>query len=118
MGQNSLIYKICPEQEWEEACVSGVYAGSADDKRDGYIHFSTRLQLAETLAKHFAGQDGLLLLAVDVALLDPVELKFEISRKGEKFPHLYGKLFPSAVKERYKIHLNDAGKHEVAILGR
>ncbi|WP_339864134.1 DUF952 domain-containing protein [Paremcibacter congregatus] len=108
-----LVYKIIPTCDWEAACVAGVYTGSADDQRDGYIHFSTREQVRGTLARHFAGQDNLLLLAVVANDLDSSALKYETSRRGEKFPHLYGNLFPSAVEARYMIHLTEAGEHSV-----
>ncbi len=97
------IYKICPETEWNKACDAGVYTGSPDDKRDGFIHFSLKNQVRGTLAKHFSGQDGLLMLVIDVARLNSSDLKYEISRRGETFPHLYGNLFPSAVKAQYII---------------
>lgn len=106
-----LIYKICSEEDWRAACHHGVYTGSADDMRDGFIHFSLKGQVKTTLEKHFTGQNNLLLLAVAADKLDPQQLKYEVSRKGEKFPHLYGKLFPSAVIARYTIHLNNANEH-------
>lgn len=90
------VYKICGRDAWEEAQALGRYAGSADDARDGFIHFSTRSQLAGTVAKHFAGQDNLVLVAVDVGALGDA-LKWEPSRGGELFPHLYGALDMSAV---------------------
>ncbi|HVZ28281.1 MAG TPA: DUF952 domain-containing protein, partial [Rhizomicrobium sp.] len=64
-----LIYKIMPRVEWER--VTHAYEGSADDRRDGFIHFSTHSQLAGTLAKHYAGQTGLMLLAVEADTLGP-----------------------------------------------
>ncbi len=87
--------------------------GSRDDVRDGFIHFSTREQVTGTLAKHFAGQGDLLLLAIDVSLLNPQDLKYEGSAGGKKYPHLYGSLCLSAVKEHYIISQNDAGEHIV-----
>ncbi len=108
---SDLIYKICPKGDWDAARKSGVYSGSADDQRDGFIHFSLKHQVRATLDKHFSGRDGLLLLAVATDRLNPEALKYEISRKGEKFPHLYGNLFPSAVVARYTIALSDAGGH-------
>lgn len=110
---SNLIYKICPREDWDAACRDGVYTGSADDKRDGFIHFSLKHQVRATLDRHFFGRDGLLLLAVAADRLDPEALKYEITGQGEKFPHLYGNLFPSAVATRYTIALNDAGGHEI-----
>ena len=85
------IYKICPASEWEHAVRDGAFRGSAIDVRDGYIHFSTAAQVAETAAKHFAGQTDLVLLAVDADTLGDA-LKWEPSRGGALFPHLYAEL--------------------------
>jgi uncharacterized protein (DUF952 family) len=93
-----LVYKICPREEWEIALVDGVYRGSAVDRRDGFIHFSKEAQVRETLRQHFAGQRDLLLLSVDPVGLGPA-LRFEVSRGGELFPHLYGDLSVSLVRE-------------------
>jgi uncharacterized protein (DUF952 family) len=87
----ALIYKICPRTEWEAALATGVYQGSEVDRRDGFIHFSSKDQVDETLRKHFEGQRGLLLVAVDPDALGPA-LRFEASRGGALFPHLYGEL--------------------------
>ena len=86
-----MIYKICTAAEWREAEQAGVYRGSAVDHRDGFIHFSTAEQAAETAAKWFAGQRDLVLVAVDADALGD-RLKWEPSRGGALFPHLYGEL--------------------------
>lgn len=91
------IYKICPRPLWREAERAGRFAGAPVDLRDGYIHFSTPAQLRETAARHFAGMDDLLLVAVDAEALGPA-LRYEPSRGGELFPHLYGPLPLSAVR--------------------
>jgi uncharacterized protein (DUF952 family) len=91
------IYKICDRAAWREAERSRLYAGSDVDRRDGFIHFSTAGQLAGTAAKHFAGQARLMLVAVDGARLGAA-LKWEPSRGGESFPHLYGPLPLDAVR--------------------
>ena len=85
------IYKICTATEWREAERAGRYGGSAVDHRDGFIHFSTAEQAAETAARHFAGQHGLVLVSVDADALGSA-LKWEPSRGGALFPHLYGDL--------------------------
>ena len=92
-GKNSAmtIYKIVPRALWEEAVASGVFAGSAVDRADGFIHFSTGAQLDETAARHFRGMNDLLLVAVEGDALGDA-LKWEPSRGGELFPHLYGTL--------------------------
>jgi uncharacterized protein (DUF952 family) len=82
------IYKICPASLWREAERDGAFRGSDADRRDGFIHFSTAEQLAETAKKHFAGQNDLLLVHVDAAQLGGA-LKWEPSRGRALFPHLY-----------------------------
>ena len=91
------IYKICPASAWREAERQGVFRGSTDDIRDGFIHFSTAAQVAETADKHFAGQRDLVLVAVAAPALGPA-LRFEPSRGGALFPHLYGDLPLDAVR--------------------
>ena len=91
------IYKICTASEWHEAEHAGVYRGSAVDHRDGFIHFSTAEQANETASKWFAGQRDLILVAIDAAALG-ARLKWEPSRGGALFPHLYGELSLDAVR--------------------
>ena len=93
----AIIYKICRQAEWRSAAEAGIYRGSEVDARDGFIHFSTAAQLAETLARHFAGQTDLVLIAVDADALDGA-LKWEPSRGGALFPHVYGSLPVNAVR--------------------
>ena len=90
------IYKVLRPAEWREAQDCGVFTGSPVDVRDGFIHFSTQDQLEETIARHFAGERELVVLEVDVAALGQ-KLKWEPSRGGALFPHLYGELPLSAV---------------------
>jgi uncharacterized protein (DUF952 family) len=91
------IYKICEQASWLGAEAAGLFHGSAVDARDGFIHFSTAGQLAETTSKHFAGQSGLVLVAVDAEALGG-KLKWERSRGGDLFPHLYAPLPLHAVR--------------------
>jgi uncharacterized protein (DUF952 family) len=91
------IYKILRADEWREAERDGVFRGSPDDRRDGFIHFSTAEQAAGTFEKYFAGQSGLMVTAVDADTLGAA-LKWEASRGGALFPHLYGDLPLSAVR--------------------
>lgn len=86
-----MIFKIVERQAWRAACLAGSYGGSADDARDGFIHFSAAHQLQGTAAKHFKGIANLLLVAVDERALG-AELVWEPSRGGDLFPHLYGAL--------------------------
>jgi uncharacterized protein (DUF952 family) len=91
------IYKICQRELWQAAEAERAFRGSADDTRDGFIHFSTANQLADTAAKHFAGQTSLILVAVAAERLGP-QLKWEPSRGGALFPHLYAPLPLDAVR--------------------
>jgi uncharacterized protein (DUF952 family) len=91
------IYKICPASAWRDAERDGVYRGSADDLRDGFIHFSTAEQVAETARKYFSGQSGLVLVTLDADALGEA-LRWEPSRGGALFPHLYGELDPAAAR--------------------
>ena len=91
------IYKICEREVWRAAKADGAFRGSDVDLRDGFIHFSTAAQVAGTAAKHFAGQPGLVLVAVDGDALGSA-LKWERSRGNDLFPHLYAALPLSAVR--------------------
>ena len=104
-----MIYRIVTGGEWRAAQAAGVYEGSAHDRRDGFIHFSTAAQAAETANTHYAGQDGLLLLCVDAADLT-APLKWEVSRGDQLFPHLYGTLPVAAVRRTEKLPLDSDGR--------
>jgi uncharacterized protein (DUF952 family) len=104
------IYKICPKTLWREAEAAGRFDGAPIDHADGYIHFSTGEQAVETAARHFAGQDHLMLIAVDAAALGPA-LKYEPSRGGALFPHLYAPLPLTAVKWARPLPLGPDGRH-------
>jgi uncharacterized protein (DUF952 family) len=106
----STIYKICPAAEWRAAREAGRYDGAKVDRSDGYIHFSTAAQVAETAAKHFAGAGDLVLVAVDAAALDGA-LKWEPSRGGDLFPHLYAALPLAAVRWTKPLPLGADGRH-------
>ena len=104
------IYKICTAAEWREAEGAGVYRGSAVDHNDGFIHFSTAEQAGETARKWFAGQRDLMLVAIDADALGD-KLKWEPSRGGVLFPHLYGELPLTAVHRVEPLPLDASGKH-------
>ncbi|MFA6265736.1 MAG: DUF952 domain-containing protein [Pseudolabrys sp.] len=104
------VYKVCPAPLWHEAENKGVFAGAAIDFADGYIHFSTADQLTETLGKHFAGQQDLLLIEVDGDRLG-ASLKWEPSRGGALFPHLYAPLDLIAVTTVAPLLLDADGRH-------
>jgi uncharacterized protein (DUF952 family) len=93
---STTIYKICERASWETGERSGVLPGAEVDVRDGFIHLSTAAQVRDTAARHFAGIDDLMLIAVDADALGGA-LKWEISRGGDLFPHLYGALPLTAV---------------------
>lgn len=104
------IYKILPAALWQEAQATGVFRGAPVDLADGYIHFSTAEQAAETAAKHFAGQTNLMLLHVDTAALGDA-LKWEPSRGGALFPHLYAELDVTHVRRADPLPLGADGCH-------
>ncbi len=90
-----LVYKILRQPDWQDALARGRYDGSADDRRDGYIHLSAAHQAGATAAKYFAGQVDLVLVAFEAAALGAA-LRWEVSRGGDLFPHLYSHL-PTAL---------------------
>jgi uncharacterized protein (DUF952 family) len=93
----TIIYKICQRASWRTAEQTGSYRGSDTDAGHGFIHFSTAAQLAGTVVKHFARQSDLLIVAVDADALGSA-LKWEHSRGGDLFPHLYASLPVGAVR--------------------
>ena len=105
------IYKICTVVEWRAAERSGTFTGSAVDEADGFIHFSTAAQVKETARRHFAGQPDLVLIAVDPERLGGV-LKWEPSRGGDLFPHLYGVLPVAAATMVRELPIGKDGDHE------
>lgn len=105
-----IIYKIVPRELWQRARDEGVFRGAAIDLNDGYIHFSTAVQAVETAARHFAGVEDLLLVAVDAASLGEA-LRFEPSRGGDLFPHLYANLPLDAVLWEKPLPLGAGGLH-------
>ena len=109
------IYKISGQEAWARARLAGVYEGSADDVRDGYIHFSTAAQLTGTLAKYYAGRADLVVAAIDPERLGP-ELRWEPARGGALFPHLYAPLSMVAVAWERPLPLGADGAHDLAAL--
>lgn len=107
----ALIYKIAPRALWLAAQALGRFEGAPVDRADGFIHFSTGAQVTETAAKHFAGLDDLLLVAVRPDALDPAQLRWEPSRGGALFPHLYAPLPLAAVAWVLPLPLGPEGRH-------
>jgi uncharacterized protein (DUF952 family) len=106
------IYKIVTQSEWREAEKQGLFKGAPVDLADGFIHFSTAEQVAETTAKHFAGKNDLLLVSVDAAALG-ADLKYEVSRGGALFPHLHAPLPLEAVRFAVPMPLGPDGRHQL-----
>jgi uncharacterized protein (DUF952 family) len=97
------IFKILRVEDWNLAKHNGVYRGSAVDISDGFIHFSAVNQVRETAARHFAGQNGLVLVGYESDSLG-AELIWELSRNGQMFPHLYGLLDPKLANSEHLLH--------------
>jgi uncharacterized protein (DUF952 family) len=125
-----VLYKLLTRAEWEAARAEGMYRGSAHDKRDGFIHFSTASQLTETARKHFRDVPDLLLLAIDAgSLAEYIDqsavpsassiaegfLRWEPARGGQLFPHLYSDLPIAAVRSVVPISLDQNGIPEIQV---
>ena len=109
------IYKILPRADWAEVEIAGRFDGSAVDHADGFIHFSTAEQVAETARRHFAGQPDLVVLEIESDDLGPA-LRWEPSRGGDLFPHLYGVLDKSKVRAVHEAPLGPDGVPAIGIL--
>ena len=109
----STIFHVCARTAWDAAKSQGFYRGSADDRRDGFIHFSDRTQIIESTETHHGGEKGLVLLTVCTARLGKPAgvLRWEASRSGRLFPHLYGPLPTTAVIETQDLFLDADGHH-------
>jgi uncharacterized protein (DUF952 family) len=108
------IYKILPRAEWASAQVIGRFEGSAVDRQDGYIHFSTAVQAEETARRYFAGLTDLVVLEVEGDDLGD-SLKWEPSRGGDLFPHLYGPLAVGDVRAVHEAPLGADGAPRIAV---
>jgi uncharacterized protein (DUF952 family) len=104
------IYRIVAADVWQRAEAAGIFSGTEHDLRDGFIHFSTASQVAETAARHYTGLANLLLVAVDVAALGDA-LRWEPSRGGALFPHLYASLPTSTATRVVPLPLGGDGVH-------
>ena len=115
IGQEApmLIYKITPAADWRAAEAAGVFLGAPVDLADGFIHLSTAAQVGETARRHFAGQRDLLLVAVEADTLGE-SLRWEPSRGGDVFPHIYGPLPMSAVRHSVPLPLKADGTHDLS----
>jgi uncharacterized protein (DUF952 family) len=115
-AMSRIIYKIAPRALWDKAVEAGVFEGAPIDLADGFIHFSTAEQVRETAAKHFAGQGDLLLIAVDDGAFGAA-MRYEVSRGGALFPHLYAPLPVSAALWVREMPLGPDGNHMFPDLG-
>ena len=104
------IYKVCDSSLWEDAKQAGKFIGAEIDLQDGYIHFSTASQLRDTLARHFACRDGLVLLKIEISQLNII---WESARNGDLFPHLYDHLPLNSVVAEHPLDLSADGNHIV-----
>lgn len=107
-----LVYKVLARADWLEAKRVGRYTGSPDDARDGFIHLSTGDQLEGTLARHFAGLPDLVLVGFDAARLAE-GLRWEPSRDGRLFPHVYGVLDPMLAVSEFNLDVGPDGSHRL-----
>ena len=103
-----LVYKLFRPEEWQQLQNDMAFSGSPDDRRDGFIHFSTAEQLAETARRHFARDDLIILAEVEADSLGSA-LRWEPSRGGALFPHLYDRLPAAAVRRHWRLTRTDAG---------
>ena len=104
------IYKVCDSGLWQDAKQAGKFIGAEIDLQDGYIHFSTSRQLRDTLFRHFAGRDNLVLLKIETSQLDII---WENARNGDLFPHLYDHLPLNSVVAEHHLNLSADGNHIV-----
>ncbi|MFS0736303.1 DUF952 domain-containing protein [Sphingomonas sp. 1P06PA] len=107
---DAVAYKILTADQWARFEADGRFEGAPVDRADGYIHMSTAAQLAETAARHFAGQDGLICATIDLGALGAA-VRWEPSRGGALFPHLYGVLDRLAVIAAAPMPLGKNGRH-------
>ncbi len=105
------IYKVVDKDLWQSAKSTGQFSGAPIDIQDGYIHFSSAKQVVETVTKHFAGVDNLVLLSIDESELGN-NLKWEASRNNDLFPHLYGVLNTSHVHLEEDLPIGPDGTHQ------
>ena len=105
------IFKIIEKEEWQKAKQSRNYRGSANDIKDGYIHFSEEDQVPQTLKKHYQNQENLVLLKVNAFKLE--HLLWEQTSNGDMYPHLYSPLDINTVVDEFELPLNEDGTHEL-----
>ena len=107
------IFKIVEKDEWNKSKEKGIYSGSSMDINDGYIHFSEKEQIQETLEKHYPKQENLILLKVQTLKLE--HLLWEQASNGSMYPHLYSELDVNNVTEEYELSLDENGTHQLPV---
>ena len=107
------IFKIIDKDEWNRAKKKGIYSGSSTDIKDGYIHFSEKEQIQETLKKYYPKQENLILLKVQTLKLE--HLLWEQASNGGMYPHLYSELDVNNVTEEYELSLDENGTHQLPV---
>ena len=105
--KDKFIYKVCKSNEWNQAKEKNKYLGSSKDISDGFIHFASKRELRSTIEKYFLKEKDLTILKVDINLLN--NLKWEKSRDGLFFPHLYSIFNLNSVKETYEMTILENG---------
>ncbi len=108
-----VVYKICTRKAWDEALEDGELRLSRDDERDGYVHLSAAHQVRGSLLAHFSGQAGLVLLSIPEHGLPKKALRWEVSRAGQAFPHLYTALRRELVSQVVELALDSDGIHQL-----
>ena len=103
------LYKILTPDEWDRVCEEGETLGSPLDRTDGFIHFSTPAQLSDTLAKHFTGAGPLVLAEIPLSQLSGQDVRWEVARQGDLFPHLYGILRRDSISQHWPLHADGRG---------
>ncbi|MDD3447300.1 MAG: DUF952 domain-containing protein [Zavarzinia sp.] len=107
---DTIVYKVMDAEAWARFQAEGVFLGAPVDLADGFIHFSAAHQVQGTLDKHFGGAPDLMLVAIEADRLGPA-LKWEVSRGGDLFPHLYATLSLSSVIATAPLALDAEGRH-------
>lgn len=113
--RDAIIYKILRHTEWDELQSTGHFEGSVHDKRDGFIHMSTKDQLQGTLDKHYTDHAPVILAAIRSKDIEET-IKYEVSRGGAEFPHIYGTLPLSALDQHWVLSPDPEGRYAVADL--
>lgn len=111
--RDTYIYKILRLAEWDVFSADGIFSGSPVDHKDGYIHLSTQSQLQDTLDKHYTDNTDIIITEVTAGDIAD-DLRYEVSRGGDEFPHLYASLNMDVVHRHWRLTPNSAGRYDAA----